>query len=124
MNATQTQPIPIHDYEAPEPDAYDDAVAYLTEHPEEIIRAWRSPQTHPGGALFAFVGNSCGCLSMIRGSDGYVATTAELTLAIRSDERIPSDPDCITVNHLPIFAGWQRRIDRELGRTPPERMKV
>ena len=120
-------------YVPPEPDGYDDAVEYLTAHPEEIHIAWAAHSNYPAGALFRFASRSgggervergvCGCLTMIRGGGGrWIAATPELDLAIRQDERIPMDGAEITPDHLPIFAGWQRRIDRELGRTPPPRM--
>jgi len=55
---------------------------------------------------------------MIRGGE-YCAWTAELTALIRADNRLPGCGDFseITVDHLPIFAGWQRRIDLALNRT-------
>jgi hypothetical protein len=39
-----------------------------------------------------------------------------LTKAIRADARIPEGPQWITVNDLPVFAEWQRRLDKELKR--------
>jgi hypothetical protein len=57
---------------------------------------------------------------VVSDSDVYChAATPELTFAIGNDERLPPDIDKVTVDHLPIFAGWQRRIDQVLGRTPP-----
>ena len=119
-------------------DKYDDAVAYLTEHPDKIEDAWNDggyfendtadEEPHSGAALFRFASKSgtggicrsglCyGCLTMIRDSPGIVAETEELTNAIRQDERIPTSWHDITVEHLPTFAEWQRRLDKELGRT-------
>jgi hypothetical protein len=107
--------------ETRQPDAYDDAIAYLTEHPEKIYSEWEWGKT-----LFEFCGHYgrrfCGCLTMIR-NGREIAETPELTAAIRADARIPTHPRAITVESLPAFAEWQRRIDRELGRTPPDRMK-
>ena len=45
------------------------------------------------------------------------AETEDLAAAIRADDRIPSQVRiggefAITVEHLPIFAEWRRRIDR------------
>lgn len=112
-------------------DKYDEAVAYLTEHPGEIEAAWREdncgdgPQ-HPAHCLFTRVTPTgrqeqspeslclVGCLTQIRNT--HVAWTAELTKAIRADNRIPRDPEGITPKTLPIFRDWQRRIDKELGR--------
>lgn len=106
-------------------DKYDLAVEYLTEHPEEIYDVWVNPWKHPYGCLFLGVtpsghldvnpeGDFCGCLLMVKSGDP--AWTRELTEAIRADESIPKTGNNITVSHLPIFAQWQRRIDKELGR--------
>ncbi len=118
-------------------DAYQLAVEFLHEHPEEIQMAWAAgsgnpEESHLCGILFKFAtprglstdqryehgGLICGCLTMIRGDD-MIAWTDELTVAIRNDERIPEYSDEITVDHLPVFAQWQRRLDLVLGRTPP-----
>jgi hypothetical protein len=48
----------------------------------------------------------------------YQAPTEELNAAIVADGRIPLTGEDITIDHLPIFAGWQRRIDQVLNRTP------
>ena len=117
-------------------DAYQQAVEFLTEHPELIIDSWCDPD-NPGGVLFQFAdpdgrsgairrddGRMCGCLTQIRrGSlDTWrsVAWTESLTQIISADKRLPWDENEITSGHLPIFAGWQRRIDHLLGRKPPE----
>lgn len=114
-------------------DYYDDAVAYLTEHPECIGKAWMLHRhvSEIGGLLFGFVTPSremsrveCGCLTTIRCDDDDVAWTKSLTQAIRADERIPSKDKDITPETLPVFAEWQRKIDRELNRTPPPRMSA
>ena len=66
-------------------DKYDDAIAYLTENPEDIHDAWSDPEEWEGrgGELFGFVGpdwkdnsntvayrgevsGTCGCLQQIR----------------------------------------------------------
>lgn len=101
-------------------DKYDEAVAYLTARPDEIYDSWLCAES-----LFQFVepidGNDekvCGCLTEIRGSYDICAWTDELTAAIRADERLPRNAEDITPAHLPVFAEWQRRIDKELGRTP------
>lgn len=60
--------------------------------------------------------DKCGCITMIRGSNFYVAATPELTAEIRSDERIPKNADLIRVEHLPVFAEWQRKLDIALDR--------
>jgi hypothetical protein len=110
-------------------DAYQQAVEFLTEHPDKIMEAWSFPSASPGGCLFYYVnrfgpwfwcdGKVCGCLTFVK-SGRMEAETLQLTEAIRSDERIVGNEKDLTVDHLPIFAGWQRRIDQILGRTPPE----
>jgi hypothetical protein len=97
------------------PDEYDKAIAYLTEHPNEIGIAWAHPGTMPGGCLFNFVPGfgAYGCLTMIRGGQAYNARTEELTNAIRNDKRLPSWSSKVRVKHLPVFAEWQRRLDKD-----------
>ena len=96
-------------------DRYDRQIAELTEHPERIPRQWMCAR-----GLFKMVGkhNDRGCLTMIRGDKGteFTAPTEELTAAIRKDKRIPTDIKYVKVRHLPIFAEWQRRLDKELPR--------
>jgi hypothetical protein len=121
------------------PDVYDRAVKYLTRNPNKIPGAWRSASCHPsvrtrGASLFLIAHNgdrhdhgcSCGCLTQIRGNldqsrPFYSAETESLFKAIGADDRIPTSHFAIERRHLPIFAEWQRRLDRELGRKPPER---
>ena len=104
-------------------DKYDDAVKYLVEKPSQIYSAWVDPLNHPAGCLFQFVtptGNcehnrmSCGCLTTIRGQ--APACTPDLTARIRADGRLPISAHSITVDVLPVFAEWQRILDKELGR--------
>lgn len=121
-------------------DKYDKAVEYLTENPSAIRESWNDPcnNVDSGGILFmaaaprshhAFPtrpdGIECGCLTTIRRGttnlpNGVVqpgdAWTDELTHRIRSDDRIPMTVDDIRVEHLPVFAEWQRRLDKELDR--------
>lgn len=109
-------------------DKYDEAVEYLTAHPEVISEAWNRPHKTRGGCLFMptdvvynedFQEARCGCLTQIRRSEGIYSNgpTPELTAAIRADERIPKTKETITVDSLPVFAEWQRRIDTELNRS-------
>ena len=105
-----------------ENESYDDALAYLTAHPEKIRKAWDLPAGQ-GGCLFAYAtkdgGFPCGlvgCLTMIRlyrntQDPNVSAFGPEITQAIRDDERLPDRPADITVEHLPVFAEWQRRLD-------------
>jgi hypothetical protein len=113
-------------------DRYEQDVEYLTANPGLISHAWGSPQPGvEGGSLFRFAvneerpgapyirGRRSGCLTMLRVMDSsYAAETPELEAAIRADKRIPRRTADIRPHHLPIFAAWQRRIDRELGRKP------
>lgn len=101
-------------------DKYDRAIKFLQKHPAQIESAWisgLSDPTAPGAVLFTSAGDSMshGCLTMIRGG-GWDAATRKLTRAIRADKRIPDNGDYITVANLPVFAEWQRRLDRELKR--------
>jgi len=100
-------------------DKYDEAVAYLTEKPMEIIEAWECPGQYDPGVLFQFTtsdgmnhfdnGIRCGCLTQVR--RGANSANCHLTEAIRSDDRIPTVIDDVTPSHLPIFAAWQRYLD-------------
>jgi hypothetical protein len=102
-------------------DKYDKAVAYLTKHPYEILHAWQHPEDAPGGCLFLFAGETdgygerCGCLTQVADKNSRAQTPA-LTKAIRADARIPKGPQWITAKDLPVFAEWQRRLDKELKR--------
>lgn len=58
---------------------------------------------------------ACGCLTQIR-FGRFVAYTPALTKAIRADKRIP-DVHQLKPKHARLFAMWQRRIDKALGRT-------
>lgn len=59
-------------------------------------------------------GRGCGCLTMIRKFPDCCAWTEELTEEIRSDERIPFSACTVTPEDLPVFAEWQRRLDKEI----------
>lgn len=103
-------------------DRYDVAVEYLTKHPEDIQACWTWPWSdHPGGCLFLLCSkdqnraNGCGCLTQVRAGT-LDAERYHHTLAIRADERLPANPNDIRVEDLPVFAEWQRKLDRELGR--------
>lgn len=100
-------------------DKYDEAIAILTADPSLILSAWHDPATEPGGALFHYctddINDGCGCLTTVR-SGRNRAKTKRLTVAIRADKRIPILSDGITVENLPVFAEWQRRLDKELNR--------
>jgi len=122
-------------------DKYDEAIEYLTRNPDQICRAWDATWSHVAGCLFRPASASttdpgrgipwpldrtgsfqCGCLTTIRlgepGKYGHavLAETEDLTKEIRADERIPKTIKEVTVEHLPVFAEWQRRLDKELNR--------
>ena len=107
-------------------DKYARAITYLKKHPKQIISAWACPFVHPAGCLFQFAAGQFkendsrifGCLTQIRGySELYYAETRRLTRLIAKDERIPRDEQEIRLKHLPVFAEWQRRLDKELKRS-------
>ena len=58
-------------------DKYDDAIAYLTEHPEQIHQVWNNPEKYPAGCLFEYAGDpharDIGCLTLIRGPNSWIA---------------------------------------------------
>ena len=106
-------------------DKYDVAVEYLRKHPERILNAWGAHQIFEGGCLFQHATpsggrntNRCGCPTTIRHPQlrKEVSGRPGLTEEIRNDDRLPSQSVDITVEHLPVFAEWQRRLDVELGR--------
>jgi hypothetical protein len=113
-------------------DVYDEAVEYLTAHPNEIYSAWvRGPYAgddaygdrewsqHPGSYLFRTVFDDS-CATEIRAGlsskvENYDAPPVVMELA--ADETVPENPEDIRPEDLPRFAYWQRRFDRELVRT-------
>lgn len=103
-------------------DKYDKAVQKLTENPDLIEYAWLSPFGYEEGCLFLCASKSgdptrgYGCLTMIRRKTDAMAETDSLTERIRADERIPTSLKEITAENLPVFAEWQRIIDKELAR--------
>lgn len=100
-------------------DKYDEAIAYLEKNPGKIQSAWNFPHKR-GGCLFSYVGRvdaaSRGCLTQIKVGRAVAITPKgkedkKLTAEIRADERLPSLPEDISVEDLPVFAEWQRRLD-------------
>ena len=104
-------------------DKYDVAVEYLMgcngNFDREVREAWGHPQSHRAGCLFQMVRkeyeHGIGCLTMVK-NGMFKASTEELTLAIRADERIPEALLDIRKEHLPLFVEWQREIDQKLQR--------
>lgn len=111
-------------------DKYDDAVASLTEHPEQIFDAWGSPNKLQEGCLFQMCGgrgevlpslshdadgkysHEIGCPTMIE-NGGNIALTPSLTDWIR-EQPIPNNARMIEAIHLPAFATIQRKLDAEI----------
>lgn len=98
-------------------DKYDKEIAELTANPNEIYMHWvcASPlfQFATRRSLGSLIG--CGCLTQVR-SLAFEAETPELTASVRADKRIPKYAQDISVEDLPVFAEWQRRLDKELKR--------
>ncbi len=102
-------------------DKYDEAIAYLTANPEKIWDAWDKPISRDGGCLFdrcaKNVGDrSYGCLTQVRAGQRSGQRSGCFVDEIRADERIPISGESIRIKHFPVFAEWQRKIDKELGR--------
>lgn len=110
-------------------DRYDQAINYLKSlppdvYPDVVENSWFSAGSDPeliAGCLFQFAAPSnstndnCGCLVMIKENPlHYRACTEKLTNEIVADTRIPNDYRQITIESLPAFAEWQRRLDREV----------
>lgn len=117
-------------------DCYDRAVGILTRHPHLIPAAWSlvipGPSTERRSrlvkychCLFGYITPDrqlchCGdgCLTQIRHLGTWAnAGNSEFTKAIQSDTRIPHGGQ-VTIDDLPIFAGYQRRADKILNRDP------
>lgn len=96
-------------------DKYDEQIACLTLNPARIVDAWALGDCLFQGASHDGEVGPYGCLTMVR-TGAWNAATPELTEQIRNDMRIPSNCFGITVESLPVFAEWQRRLDKELGR--------
>lgn len=110
-------------------DKYDEAIAWLTEHPDQIQAAWWPPDgdeilaTQQAHCLFQTTAprplgaKPCGCLTEIRCAPHlFTGPSPSLHDQIAGDNRIPKAFDEIGAEHLPVFAEWQRRLDKELGR--------
>jgi len=107
-------------------DKYDEQIAYLTEHPEDIRKAWCKNNGHLelfktlGDDIDRFGNIDAGCVSQIK---GYSYTSAgcgvfingrfdeEFTKEIFNDPTVPEDVDFVTIESLPRFAYYQRKYD-------------
>jgi hypothetical protein len=96
-------------------DKYDLAIEILTQDPDKIWDAWNHPTVNEGGCLFMYAHHSTGCLTQIRSSSEDYCDAIPQAAEIIADERIPKLSSDITVESLPVFAEWQRRLDAELG---------
>lgn len=106
-------------------DKYDEQIAYLKVFPDRIEEDWNT-----AAGIFRIVGEDfhdgdrwqlSGCLTQMKRKDGkhtefYAIINGELNLeiteAIQNDPRIPANFSEITVDMLPAFAEWQRKIDK------------
>jgi hypothetical protein len=106
-------------------DRYDEAIGHLMQFKGAAFRgavraAWQTPYHEPGGALFELCEDDnndglCGCLTQVKDNQ-YPAQSHYMTRLIRDDDRIPNLPTKITKKSLPVFAEWQRRMDRAWNR--------
>lgn len=95
-------------------DIYDKEIKRLSKDPDKIYSAWLYGDDH--SPLFDAAGPrrdgvNCGCLTQVK-RGMYLASSKRLTAAIQADARIPSNPHKITPEHLPVFAEWQRKLDK------------
>jgi hypothetical protein len=95
-------------------DKYDLAIEILKKDPTMITEAWSNPEHHEAGCLFMWACKSMGCLTLIRKYQEFSSQFPQVA-EIAKDERIPTRPNQITIESLPVFAEWQRRLDKELG---------
>ena len=95
------------------PDIYDEEVKRLTDCPRDISHAWNAATP-----LFAFVGildgKHFGCLTEIKARPDCFKTNNPLINQIINDDRIPTNVKEIKVEHLPLFAEYQRIIDKKI----------
>jgi len=110
-------------------DIYDKEIMRLTKLVSEekrckavpIIQAWGYGKEH--SPLFDACGISrhtlCGCLTQVK-SGSYPAQTRELQERIANDPRVPPTPYDITLDDLPVFAEYQRELDKMFNRRAPE----
>ncbi len=94
-------------------DKYDEQIEYLTQNPHVIPQQWAAAI-----GIFKWIGGDSysGCLTFIRKYNDKRAFingkyNAEITDAIRADERIPDDSWGLRPEDLPVFAEWHRKID-------------
>ncbi len=98
------------------------SAAVHTKH--EIDARWSTATPEDYGCLFQRTtpdgkmsdvledGKYLGCLTQIKSCPAiYRASTPELTAEILDDPNLPSRPQDITLEHLPHFAAYQRRLD-------------
>lgn len=104
-------------------DAYDEAVEFLIENDQLIYNSWNHPYSTLGGILFIYAAPkkniiACGCLTQIK--KGHMGCSDnEITKQIQADNRLPDNVTAIKREHLPVFAEWQRRLDKHWNRVPP-----
>lgn len=98
-------------------DIYDKEVERLTNNPQDIWKDWNYTgsilfsNAAPKGVVFNKKTNEYyGCITQVKARI-YPAYTRNLTDEIREDKRVPSDGKYITVEDLPVFAEYRRKID-------------
>lgn len=110
----------------PKQDKYERAIAYLKRYPHKIGEAWTetqhsSPAVQQAHCLFQCLSKNGQwsedgpCLTQIRCGCSAPAH-ADLCTLIRNDQRLPVNPYKITPQDLPVFAAWQRLLDKVLKR--------
>lgn len=96
-------------------DIYDEEIKRLSKDPDKIYSAWLYGDDH--SPLFDAAGPvrgpsaGYGCLTQVKGGTHKAASKC-LTAAIQADTRIPEDVNKIKLKHLPVFAEWQRKLDK------------
>ena len=116
-------------------DRYDEAIAYLNKHPEELEFAGNYPGDSPvAGCLFVNAsptlylyqkkpnGKWLGDPVSIHGNPGhYTAEDDVVTRMIVTDVRLPNSIKECGLEHLPVLAEYQRKFDKWWNRRFPER---
>jgi len=121
-------------------DAYDEAIEFFVENPDDLEEAWLHPDRHMYGYLFQYLtpdgkpgkrpdGKDCGDPTMVKSYERLtsehplVAWTDELTVAIRSNEWMHRYFGALLpharIAALPGIAEAQRLADQMLRRQEP-----
>lgn len=99
-------------------DKYDEEIEYLKANPDEINDHWSC-----GKPLFQYVTldgsgkDGSGCLTWVKRQSHYKEVNIDIEVnkqirdEILADDRIPKNENDITIDHLEVFAEWQRKLD-------------